>query len=51
MSPSNSGTIYINKNKYPLVQGTCVVIEVGELQETVNTGNSNLVLTYFSIKI
>ncbi len=47
---SGSGVIYINKSKYPLKKGTCIVVEMQEIHEIVNTSNSDLVLTYFGIK-
>ncbi len=47
---SGEGVIYINERQYPLVRGTCIVVEVGEVHKIVNTGNTDLTLTYFGIK-
>lgn len=47
---SGEGVIYINERKYPLARGTCIAVEVGEVHKIVNTGDKNLILTYFGIK-
>ncbi|HHP7230091.1 MAG TPA: cupin domain-containing protein [Xenococcaceae cyanobacterium] len=47
---SGVGVIYINDRQYSLVKGTCIAVEVGEVHKIINTGNTNLVLTYFGIK-
>lgn len=44
-----AGMIKINGENHPLAKGTCLVIDPGELHEVSNTGDGNLVLTYFGI--
>ena len=48
---SGSGVICIDGKDYPLQQGTCVAVEVGEVHEIVNTGTTELVLTYFGLRV
>jgi mannose-6-phosphate isomerase-like protein (cupin superfamily) len=45
------GTIAINGTLYPLTVGTCVAVEATEIHEIINTGNSELVLTYFGLRV
>ncbi|MGI0495204.1 cupin domain-containing protein [Alkalinema pantanalense CENA528] len=45
------GEIRINGESYALLPGTCVAVEAGELHEVLNTGNVDLVLTYFGISV
>lgn len=47
---SGTGTICINNQNFKLERGTCIAVEVGEYHEITNTGNTDLVLTYFGIK-
>jgi quercetin dioxygenase-like cupin family protein len=45
------GEIYVNSEQYDLTVGTCVAIVAGEIHELVNTGDRDLVLTYFGIAL
>lgn len=47
---SGAGIICINSQNFKLERGTCIAVEVGEYHEITNTGNTDLVLTYFGIK-
>ncbi len=38
-------------SEYPLQPGNCYAVEVGEVHEIVNTGNTELILTYFGLKV
>ncbi len=46
---SGSGIILIEDVEYPLHPGNCITVEPKEKHELINTGNTNLVLTYFGI--
>ncbi|MDF5711834.1 MAG: cupin domain-containing protein [Nostoc sp. S4] len=46
-----SGVIHIDGKEYPLLPGNCVAIELGEIHEIVNTGSTELVLTYFGFRV
>ncbi|ARV59693.1 cupin [Nostocales cyanobacterium HT-58-2] len=48
---SGSGFIRINSEEYPLVPGNCIAIEPGEVHEVVNNGSTELVLTYFGLRV
>jgi quercetin dioxygenase-like cupin family protein len=48
---AGQGTIRINDQAYPLQVGTCVAVEAGEIHEVINDGASDLVLTYFGLKV
>ena len=48
---SGSGIIRVDDRSFTLSPGTCIAVEAGEYHEIVNTGQSELVLTYFGIKI
>ncbi len=48
---AGEGTIWIDHVAYPLTVGTCVAVEAGELHELANTGQTDLVLTYFGIVV
>ena len=47
---SGAGIICIDEQKFFLTKGSCIAVEAGEYHEITNTGNTNLVLTYFGIK-
>jgi mannose-6-phosphate isomerase-like protein (cupin superfamily) len=47
---SGTGTIYVNGQGYPLGLGVCVVVDAGEVHEVLNTGSTELVLTYFGVQ-
>lgn len=44
-----SGVIRVDSKAHPLKAGTCVVVAPGEEHELINTGATELVLTYFGI--
>ena len=46
---SGSGEIRIDDVAYVFSAGMTVVVEPGEVHEIINTGNSNLVVTYFGV--
>ena len=48
---SGCGEIRIDEVAYVLAAGIVVVVEPGEVHEIVNTGGSNLVVSYFSVLI
>ncbi|MCC5900119.1 MAG: cupin domain-containing protein [Phormidium sp. BM_Day4_Bin.17] len=48
---SGSGTITIDGQAYPLEPGTCVAVDIGEVHEIANTGEGELVLTYFGLQV
>ncbi|WP_277877836.1 MULTISPECIES: cupin domain-containing protein [Calothrix] len=48
---AGAGTIYVDGKEYALVPGNCVAVEPGELHEVVNTGTSELILTYFGLRV
>jgi quercetin dioxygenase-like cupin family protein len=48
---SGEGTIQINGQAYPLQPGTCIAVEPHEEHEVRNTGATELVLTYFGLRV
>ncbi|NJK48585.1 cupin domain-containing protein [Candidatus Gracilibacteria bacterium] len=48
---AGEGIIKIDGKTYPLEKGSCVAVEPGEVHEIVNNGSSDLILTYFGIKV
>ncbi len=46
---SGCGEIWVEKICYPLIPGTCIVVEAGEYHEVRNSGKELLVLTYFGL--
>ncbi len=48
---SGSGVIHIDGKEYPLIAGSCVAVEPGEVHEVVNNGATELVLTYFGLRV
>ncbi|MGQ9871142.1 cupin domain-containing protein [Leptodesmis sp.] len=46
---SGTGVITIDRTPYALTPGVCVAVEPGEHHEVKNTGNDELVLTYFGV--
>ena len=48
---SGSGFIRIDNLEYPLLPGSCVAVEVGEVHEVVNNSTDELVLTYFVLRV
>ncbi|VXD16707.1 Cupin 2, conserved barrel domain protein [Planktothrix serta PCC 8927] len=47
---SGLGNIAINGVDYELKPGVCIAVEPGEVHEVTNTGNTNLILTYFGLR-
>ncbi|MEE9367402.1 MAG: cupin domain-containing protein [Pontiella sp.] len=45
------GEIRINDVAYVFAAGTTVVVEPGEVHEIINTGDSELVVTYFGVVV
>lgn len=48
---SGLGNICVNGIDYPLTPGVCIAVEAGEIHEVSNRGNTDLVLTYFGLRI
>ncbi|MBW4578076.1 MAG: cupin domain-containing protein [Tildeniella nuda ZEHNDER 1965/U140] len=48
---SGEGTIWVDDVPYPLQSGTCVAVEAGEKHEVRNTGSTDLILTYFGLRV
>lgn len=48
---SGSGIIRVDDKDYPLTPGSCVAVEPGEYHEVVNSGSTELVLTYFGLRV
>ncbi|HEY9749623.1 MAG TPA: cupin domain-containing protein [Allocoleopsis sp.] len=48
---SGSGVIRIDGQEYPLQPGTCIAVEPGEVHEITNSGSTDLVLTYFGLRV
>jgi len=48
---SGQGEITVNSVTYDFSAGLTVVVEPGESHEIVNTGHSELVITYFSVLV
>jgi mannose-6-phosphate isomerase-like protein (cupin superfamily) len=46
-----SGIIRIDGREYPLTPGSCIAVEPGEVHEVANTGKTELILTYFGLKV
>lgn len=48
---SGCGEIRVNDVAYVFAAGTAVVVEPGDVHEIVNTGGTDLVVTYFGVRI
>ena len=48
---SGTGKINIDGTDYSLTSGTCIAVDVGEVHELCNTGETELVVTYFGLKV
>jgi quercetin dioxygenase-like cupin family protein len=48
---AGAGIIRVDGKEYPLIPGNCVAIEPGEFHEVVNNGETELVLTYFGLRV
>ena len=46
---AGNGTITIDGTPHALLPGTCITVEPGEVHEVANTGDAELVLTYFGL--
>ena len=46
---SGAGVIRVDGKAHPLEPGTCVAVAPGEKHELINTGATELVLTYFGV--
>ena len=49
LTRTGDGLITVDGHEIKLAAGTCVVAEPGETHEIVNTGQDNLIITYFGI--
>ena len=47
---AGKGVIRIDEQEYSLEPGTCVAVEPGEVHELINSGSTDLILTYFGIR-
>lgn len=45
------GVIRVNQQDYSLEAGVCIAVEPGEVHEVSNTGDQELVLTYFGLRV
>ncbi|MBD2596329.1 cupin domain-containing protein [Nostoc spongiaeforme FACHB-130] len=48
---AGSGVIRVDHQEYPLLPGNCIAIEPGEVHEVINSGDTELVLTYFGLRV
>jgi mannose-6-phosphate isomerase-like protein (cupin superfamily) len=48
---SGTGEIIIDGTRQALEPGTCAVVGCDEVHELRNTGNTDLVITYFGVKV
>ncbi len=48
---SGEGTIWIDDTSYRLSSGICIAVEAGETHELCNTGSTELILTYFGLRV
>ncbi len=48
---AGSGIIRINDQEYPLTQGSCIAVEPSEVHEVINNGSTELILTYFGLRV
>lgn len=48
---SGEGAIWIDDVPYLLQSGTCVAVDAGEKHEVRNTGSTDLILTYFGLRV
>ncbi|HBR00948.1 MULTISPECIES: cupin domain-containing protein [unclassified Roseofilum] len=48
---SGTGIITVDNQEYALSPGTCIAINVGEIHELRNTGSTELVVTYFGLRV
>jgi quercetin dioxygenase-like cupin family protein len=46
---SGTGNICVDGTDYPLLPGTCIAVEPGEVHEVQNTGAEALVISYFGL--
>lgn len=48
---AGEGIIRIDGQEYPFQKGTCVAVQPGEVHEIVNTGTTELLVTYFGLRV
>lgn len=48
---SGRGVIRIENQDYPLVAGVCIAVEPGEVHEVSNNDTTDLILTYFGLRV
>lgn len=48
---AGAGVMRIDGKDYELTIGTCIAVEPGEVHEVINTGSTELVLTYFGVQV
>jgi quercetin dioxygenase-like cupin family protein len=48
---AGTGIIRIDSEEYPLEVGNCIAVEPGEVHEIINNSSSELVLTYFGLRV
>lgn len=48
---AGKGTIWIDAVPYQLQSGVCIAVEAGETHEICNTGTTELILTYFGLRV
>jgi quercetin dioxygenase-like cupin family protein len=48
---AGQGLIRIDQQDYSLSAGVCIAVEPGETHEVQNTGSTELVLTYFGLRV
>jgi mannose-6-phosphate isomerase-like protein (cupin superfamily) len=46
---SGCGQMIVDNIDYPLEQGSCIVVEAGELHELVNNGEEDMTVLYFGL--
>lgn len=51
MPRAGTGTITIDGETFELKEDACIVVEVGEYHELINTGSVDLVLDYFGLQV
>ncbi len=48
---SGTGKITINDQEYLLMPGSCIAVDPGEIHELCNLGMTELVVTYFGLRV
>ncbi|MBR8828970.1 MAG: cupin domain-containing protein [Gomphosphaeria aponina SAG 52.96 = DSM 107014] len=47
---AGEGIIRVDGQDYPVKKGSCIAVEPGEFHEVINSGDTDLILTYFGLK-